>query len=99
ISVDGPAPYAVVGYPLRNPDSETLEVLPKGIKIRTPKCATIPNCLQRFEKLHQTLQAALLNEGYQAVALSHHPTQDPSTPPKDGRSREFWMWALSEMLC
>src|SRR6516165_12838925 len=38
-------PYAVEGYHLPNPEMQPIDLLPKGIEIRTPVCDSIEECL------------------------------------------------------
>src|SRR4051794_29460236 len=39
------SPYIVEGYHLPGPQMEPIDLLPKGVEIRTPVCASIDECL------------------------------------------------------
>jgi Glutamate-cysteine ligase family 2(GCS2) len=91
-------PFAVEGYHVPNPDLDPIDLLPKGIEIRTPVCSSIAECLECFEVLHERMQTALGELGYQAVALSHHPTEEHFEGPQNKRRHDFWQWAMQAML-
>jgi len=90
-------PYAVEGYHVPDPDMNPIDLWPKGIEIRTPVCPSIETCLECLQILHQRLQAALKRLGYQAVALSHHPTEDHFEAPQNKRRYDYWQWAMQAM--
>ncbi len=90
-------PYAVEGYHVPDPDMNPIDLWPKGIEIRTPVCPSIEACLECLEVLHERLQGALERLGYQAVALSHHPTEDFFEAPQNKRRYDFWQWAMQAM--
>jgi carboxylate-amine ligase len=90
-------PYAVEGYHVPDPDMNPIDLWPKGIEIRTPVCPSIEACLECLQVLHDRLQAALKRLGYQAVALSHHPTEDSFDAPQNKRRYDFWQWAMQAM--
>jgi carboxylate-amine ligase len=61
-------PFYVEGYGL--PDAELtkfVDLLPKGVEIRTPVCPSIETCLEIYEVLYGALQNALASAGYRAV--------------------------------
>jgi hypothetical protein len=91
-------PFAVEGYHVPDPDLNPIDLLPKGVEIRTPVCPSIESCLECFEVLHGRMQASLEELGYQAVALSHHPTEDQFEGPQNKRRHDFWQWAMQAML-
>lgn len=90
-------PYVVEGYHLPDPDFNPLDLLPKGIEIRTPVCSSVEECLACFQTLHGRLQDALAERGYRAVALSHHPTEYHFEGPQNKRRYDFWQWAMEVM--
>jgi carboxylate-amine ligase len=47
--------------------------------------------------LHERLQDALAQAGYQVVAHSHHPTEDFFEAPQNKRRYDFWQWAMQAM--
>jgi hypothetical protein len=88
-----PIPYIVEGYHLPDPDMNPIDLLPKGVEIRTPICNSIDECLAALKTLHARLQQALQQLGYQAVALSFHPTNVHFEGPQNKRRHDFWQWA------
>lgn len=91
-------PLAVEGYHLPDPDFRPLDLLPKGVEIRTPICNTIDRCLECLQVLHERLQEALARSGLRAVALSHHPLEHHFEGPQNKRRHDFWQWAMQAML-
>jgi gamma-glutamyl:cysteine ligase YbdK (ATP-grasp superfamily) len=75
-----------------------IDLLPKGVEIRTPICTSIDECLAALKTLHARLQQALQQLGYQAVALSFHPTNVHFEGPQNKRRHDFWQWAMVAML-
>jgi hypothetical protein len=92
-----PLPFIVEGYHLPDPDLNPIDMLPKGIEIRTPACASIEDCLAALRTLHQRLQQALAPRGYRAAVLSFHPTQTRFEGPQNKRRHDFWQWAMEAM--
>jgi carboxylate-amine ligase len=91
-------PYVVEGYHVPDPDFNPLDIKPKGIEIRTPVCRSISECLACLATLHARLQASLSKLGFQAVSISHHPTESHFEGPQNKRRHDFWQWALQAML-
>jgi carboxylate-amine ligase len=88
-------PYYVEGYTLANQDLTTyVDVLPKGIEIRTPVCPSLETCLQVYENLYQGLQRALGEAGYRAIGLAHHPVAGDFQGPQNHKRHDWWQWAL-----
>jgi hypothetical protein len=53
-----PIPYIVEGYHLPDPDMNPIDLLPKGVEIRTPICSSIDECLaasKRFTRVYNGL--------------------------------------------
>lgn len=75
-----------------------IDLLPKGIEIRTPIYSSIDECLAALKTLHARLQQALQQLGYKAVALSFHPTSVHFEGPQNKRRHDFWQWAMEAML-
>src|SRR5215211_7324666 len=92
------SPYVVEGYHLPDPQMKPIDLLPKGVEIRTPVCASIEDCLAAFKTLHTRLQHALAELGYRAAALSFHPTEERFEGPQNKRRHDFWQWAMQAML-
>jgi hypothetical protein len=91
-------PFVVEGYHLPAPEMSPRDLLPKGIEIRTPVCPTIESCLECLRVLHERMQDALGELGYQAVSMSHHPTADRFEGPQNKRRHDFWQWAMQAMV-
>lgn len=91
-------PFAVEGYHVPDPDMQPIDLLPKGIEIRTPVCSTIEECLSCLATLHERMQNSLASLGYQAVAISHHPTETHFEGPQNKRRYDFWQWAMEVMV-
>src|SRR4051812_38878570 len=91
-------PFYVEGYGLPDPDLTTyLDLLPKGIEVRTPVCGSVEQCLRVYEALYQALQAALGGAGLRAVALAHHPTAWGFRGPQNHRRVDWWHWGEQAM--
>lgn len=91
-------PYVVEGYHVPDPDFQPIDLLPKGIEIRTPVCRSIAECLGTLQVLFERLQRALRPLGYRAAALSHHPTEYHFEGPQNKRRYDFWQWAMEVMV-
>jgi len=90
-------PYVVEGYHVPDPDYSPIDILPKGVEIRTPVCSSIGECLNCLKSLHDRLEAALIRHGYTLVSLSHHPTEHHFDGPQNKRRYDFWQWAMEVM--
>jgi AraC-like DNA-binding protein len=75
-----------------------IDLLPKGVEIRTPVCASIEECLGSLKTLHERLQHALAELDCQAAALSFHPTEVDFEGPQNKRRHDFWQWAMEAMV-
>jgi hypothetical protein len=91
-------PYIVEGYHLPDPEMRPIDLLPKGVEIRTPICGSIEDCLAALKTLHTRLQDALAELGYRAAALSFHPTEIHFEGPQNKRRHDFWQWAMEAMV-
>ncbi len=91
-------PFAVEGYHVPAPDLSPIDLLPKGIEIRTPVCSSIDECLDCLQTLHDRLQTALDERAYCLVSLSHHPTQHHFEGPQNKRRYDYWQWAMEVMV-
>tara|TARA_R110002072_G_scaffold161403_1_gene312920 strand:- start:25313 stop:26464 length:1152 start_codon:yes stop_codon:yes gene_type:complete len=90
-------PYVVEGYHVPDPDFSPIDILPKGVEIRTPVCSSIGECLNCLKTLHDRLEAALIRHGYTLVSLSHHPTEYHFEGPQNKRRYDYWQWAMEVM--
>jgi hypothetical protein len=93
-----PIPYIVEGYHLPDPDMRPIDLLPKGVEIRTPVYDSIDDCLSALKTLHSRLQRALAELGLRAAALSFHPTEVHFEGPQNKRRHDFWQWAMEAMV-
>lgn len=89
-------PFYVEGYQLPESRSNPVELLPKGIEIRTPICASIEECVAALQVLHGRMQLQLRGSGYCAAILSFHPTEDHFEGPQNKRY-DHWQWAMEAM--
>jgi carboxylate-amine ligase len=88
-------PYYVEGYALADPGLAThVDVLPKGVEIRTPVCPDLDTCLRVYENLYRGLQRALAGEGLRAVGTGHHPLAWDFDGPQNHKRYDWWQWAL-----
>lgn len=90
-------PFAVEGYHIPAPDLSPIDLLPKGVEIRTPVCSSIDSCLRSLKTLHDRLEVALSSRGYTLVSLSHHPTEHQFEGQQNKRRYDFWQWAMEVM--
>jgi hypothetical protein len=91
-------PYLVEGYGVPDQDFRPVDVLAKGVEIRTPVCRSLPECLRVFSVLFTRLKTALARQAnYAPVALSHHPLATTFHGPQNKRRHDFWQWAMRAM--
>lgn len=90
-------PYVIEGYHMPAEGLLQERILPKGVEIRTPVCASIPECLTVYRALLGRMRSALATLGYRVAAISHHPTQDRFEGPQHHRRHDFWQWAMEAM--
>ena len=91
-------PYVVEGYHLPDPDMNPVDILPKGLEIRTPICDSVDQCVGSLAELYKRLQTALASANYAAVAISFHPVQHAFRGPQNKRREDFWHWAMEAMV-
>lgn len=91
-------PFSIEGYHLPAPDLSPRELLPKGVEIRTPVCASIDECLRCLVILHERMILALGELGLAASLLSHHPIETHFEGPQNKRRYDYWQWAMQSML-
>lgn len=90
-------PFVVEGYHLPDMDFQAKEILPKGVEIRTPVCQSLAECLEVHKTLHARLQEAMRKNGYDIVALSHHPLHSQFSGPQNKRRHDYWQWSMEVM--
>ena len=92
------SPYVIEGYHLHDPQGKAVNILPKGMEIRTPVCDSLASCLSTFRTLYQRMAEALMGLSYKAVALSYHPLETEFYGEQEHRRHDFWQWAMQAML-
>lgn len=90
-------PYVVEGYHVPDPEFNPIDLLPKGVEIRTPVCASVENCASCLKTLFDRMQAALEQLGYRAVTLAHHPYEWRFEGRQNKRRYDYWRWATEVM--
>lgn len=90
-------PFVVEGYHVKDEAFHPIDMMPKGVEIRTPVCNSLDECLDVFEKLYTRLDRAMALKNYAAVALSHHPVASKFWGPQYNRRYDFWLWAMEVM--
>ncbi|MGZ3770879.1 MAG: glutamate-cysteine ligase family protein [Bdellovibrio sp.] len=90
-------PYIVEGYHVPDEHFNMVDMLPKGVEIRTPVVNSVEKCLHFAKILFDRLQSGLNEIGYSAVALSHHPLYSEFSGQQNKRRHDFWQWAMEVM--
>lgn len=90
-------PFVVEGYHLPDMDFRAKELLPKGVEIRTPICSSLDEVLQVHRVLFLRLKKAMEENGYDIVALSHHPLHTKFSGPQNKRRHDYWQWSMEVM--
>src|SRR5215203_4838096 len=65
-------PYVVEGYHLPDPEMNPIDLMPKGVEIRTPLASSIDACVSLLSELFVRLRTALAETHYAPVAISFH---------------------------
>lgn len=91
-------PYVVEGYHLPDAELNPVDILPKGIEIRTPVSDSIDECVRLLCELFSRLKGALAHAHYAAVPVSFHPLRDSFDGPQNKRRHDFWQWAMEAMV-
>jgi len=91
-------PYVVEGYHLPDAEMNPIDLLPKGIEIRTPVSTSVDSCVDLLRTLYRRLQDALAQADYAAVPISFHPLEDSFEGPQNKRRNDFWQWAMEAMV-
>ena len=89
-----PSPYIVEGYHITDAQYHPIDILPKGIEIRTPVTNDLHKCLQNYKKLYSHLVNTLDKSSYRLSTLSHHPVANNFSGPKinDDKTGGFGPW-------
>ncbi len=90
-------PYVIEGYHIKDDQDQNIDMMPKGIEIRTPVCSSIEKTLQVLKTLFQRLKTRLESENLLLCSLSHHPLHYEFDGPRCNRRHDFWLWAKEVM--
>lgn len=91
-------PFVVEGYHLPDAQMSPVDILPKGIEIRTPVSRSIDEAVGWLRELYRRLDVALAARGLRTVALSFHPFEHHFEGPQNKRRYDYWQWAMQAML-
>lgn len=91
-------PYVVEGYHQTDAQGRMVDILPKGLEIRTPIYESLTDCLAGLKTLHTRMQIAIAELGYAGVSLSYHPIETEFYAERGERRHDFWQWAMQAML-
>jgi carboxylate-amine ligase len=87
--------YLLEGYTLTDSQFNALNMLPKGIEIRTPVASSYQQCIDDTTALRRRLDARLAGEGLTTTILSHHPLYKDFNAPQNYARHDYWQWALT----
>jgi Glutamate-cysteine ligase family 2(GCS2) len=90
-----PSPYLIEGYTLTDENMKPVDLLPKGIEIRTPLANSLTGCTASLQELYRRLKTQLLKENMNAAAISYHPTSERIVAPRNYERYDYWQWALT----
>ena len=90
-------PYVVEGYTIPDADFRVVDLIPKGLEIRTPLATSLDACLSLFRGLYHRLHGSLLENGLRAAAISHHPTRSRFRAAQNKRQHDDWLWSMEVM--
>lgn len=88
-------PYLIEGYTLTDTDMKPVDLLPKGIEIRTPLTNSFENCTEALQELYGRLKCKLKEKQMTAAMLSYHPTEPRIIAPPNYQRHDYWQWALT----
>lgn len=87
--------YLIEGYYLTDAAMKPLDLLPKGVEIRTPIFNSIDATIDSAYLLYGRLQKALAKYHLTAGVLGHHPTAPDLDAPPNYDRHDYWQWALA----
>jgi hypothetical protein len=92
------SPYLVEGYYLTDAQMKPLEMLVKGLEVRTPLTSSISSAVSSLSQLTERAQNYFRNRYSQNLcAISHHPTESNFQAPQNYKRHDYWQWALTAM--
>ncbi|MBI2811831.1 MAG: hypothetical protein HYX67_13525 [Candidatus Melainabacteria bacterium] len=89
------SPYLIEGYTLTGSDMKPVDLLPKGIEIRTPLTNSFEASTKSLKDLYRRLKTKLVEENMNAAMLSYHPTEPRIIAPPNYERHDYWQWALT----
>ncbi|CAN5325115.1 hypothetical protein BH10CYA1_BH10CYA1_29830 [soil metagenome] len=89
------SPFLIEGYTLTGADMKPVDLLPKGIEIRTPLTNSFESSTNSLEDLYGRLKTQLLRANMNAAMLSYHPSEPRIVAPRNYERHDYWQWALT----
>lgn len=89
------SPYLIEGYTLTDSAFKPLDLLPKGIEIRTPLTNSFEKSTESLNDLYGRLKDALHSSNLDATMISYHPTEPRIDAPANYKRHDYWQWALT----
>jgi len=90
-------PYLIEGYYLTDEAMKPLEMLVKGLEIRTPIADSIEGSIARLAVLTERLREKVATQNISLCSISHHPTRSKFEARRNYRRNDYWQWALTAM--
>lgn len=88
-------PYLIEGYTLTDANMKPVDLLPKGIEIRTPLTNSFETSTDVLQNLYRRLKSKLTEKDMTAAMLSYHPTEPRIVAPPNYERHDYWQWALT----
>ncbi|MBS1957427.1 MAG: hypothetical protein JST89_24790 [Cyanobacteria bacterium SZAS-4] len=88
-------PYLIEGYTLTSAGMKPIDLLPKGIEIRTPLTNSFETSTESVQDLYGRMKSKLMEEHMTAAMLSYHPTEPRIVAPPNYERHDYWQWALT----
>src|SRR5271169_2632449 len=83
--------YIVEGYLVTDDQyDKPVQMLPKGLEIRTPVVPSFEECVCDLQLLRYRLDARLAKDGLRTAVLSHHPTELELDAPQNYARYDYW---------
>ncbi|HEY9678140.1 MAG TPA: hypothetical protein V6C76_09020 [Drouetiella sp.] len=89
------SPYLIEGYTLTDSEMNPVDLLPKGIEVRTPLASSLTECTNSLSVLYTRMKERLNVDGMDAAMLSYHPTLPRIDAPANYTRHDYWQWALT----
>jgi len=88
-------PYLIEGYTLTDENMKPLQLLPKGIEVRTPIASSIEEATETLQILTNRLSEAVCARNWSLCTISHHPIKADFFAKRNYRRDDYWQWALT----